>query len=104
MIFHTKIGILGEYLYEIHTLFILYLEGNHTLFGEKLYFICKFISGNTGLCFSMLSPFHHGSIVDECLPMSPSDSAHYAHTDLMGITMELWEILADGAIILHMIK
>ena len=47
MIFHKKIGILGEYLYEIHTLFILYLEGNHTFFGEKLYFICKFISGNT---------------------------------------------------------
>ena len=35
------------YLYVSHTLFILYLEGNHTLFGEKLYFICKFISGNT---------------------------------------------------------
>ena len=31
-----------------HTLFILYLEGNHTLFGEKLYFIWKFSSGNTG--------------------------------------------------------
>ena len=35
MIFHDKIGILGEYLYVSHTLFILYLESNHTLFGEK---------------------------------------------------------------------
>ena len=26
---------------------MLYLEGNHTLFGEKLYFIWKFTSGNT---------------------------------------------------------
>ena len=47
MIFHIKICILGEYLYVSHTLFILYLEGNHTLFGEKLYFIWKFSSGNT---------------------------------------------------------
>ena len=47
IIFHAKIGILVEYLYISHTLFILYLERNHTLFGEKLYFICKFISGNT---------------------------------------------------------
>ena len=39
MIFHAKIGVWGENLYASHTLFILYLEGNHTLFGEKLYFI-----------------------------------------------------------------
>ena len=45
--FSRKICILGEYLYVSHTLFILYLEGNHTLFGEKLYFIWKFSSGNT---------------------------------------------------------
>ena len=42
-----KLGIWGKYLYVNHTLFILYLEGNHTLFGEKLYFIWKFSSGNT---------------------------------------------------------
>ena len=42
-----KIGILSKYLYVSHTLFILYLEGNHTLFGEKLYFIWKISSGNT---------------------------------------------------------
>ena len=48
MLFHRKMFILGKYLYVSHTLFILYLEGNHTLFGEKLYFICKFSSGNTG--------------------------------------------------------
>ena len=36
MIFHAKIGALRENLYVSHTLFILYLEGNHTLFGEKL--------------------------------------------------------------------
>ena len=47
MIFHAKIGILGEYLYVSHTLFILFLEGNHTLFREKLYLIWKFSSGNT---------------------------------------------------------
>ena len=39
MLFHAKMGILGNYLYVSHTLFILYLEGNHTLFGDKLYFI-----------------------------------------------------------------
>ena len=39
MSFHTKIGVLGDNLYVSYTLFILYLEGNHTLFGEKLYFI-----------------------------------------------------------------
>ena len=39
MLFHAKIGIWGKNLYVSHTLFILYLEGNHTLFGEKLYFI-----------------------------------------------------------------
>ena len=47
IIFHAKIDILGKYLYVSHTLFILYLEENHTLFGEKLYFIWKFSSGNT---------------------------------------------------------
>ena len=53
MLFHAKIGILGKNLYVSHTLFILYLKGNHTLFGEKLYFIWKFNSGNTGMyeCF-----------------------------------------------------
>ena len=40
-------GILGKYLYVSDTLFILYIEGNHTLFGDKLYFIWKFGSGNT---------------------------------------------------------
>ena len=47
MIYHAKIEILGKNLYESHTLFILYSEGNHTLFEEKLYFIWKFSSGNT---------------------------------------------------------
>ena len=47
-IFHKKSGILGEYLYVSHTLFILYLESSHTLFGKKLNFIWKFSSGNTG--------------------------------------------------------
>ena len=47
MIFCQKNAIWGEYSYVKHTLFILYLEGNHTLFGEKLYFIWKFCSGNT---------------------------------------------------------
>ena len=51
MIFYTKIGILGEYLYVSHTLLILYLEGNHTLSGEKLYFIWKSSSGNTVCTF-----------------------------------------------------
>ena len=46
MIFHAKIGILLKYLNVDHTLFILYLEGNHTLFGEILDFIWKFRSGN----------------------------------------------------------
>ena len=36
MIFRKKKCYLGEYSYVKHTLFILYLEGNHTLFGEKL--------------------------------------------------------------------
>ena len=47
MIFCAKNDILEKYLYVNHTLFILYLEGNHTLFGEKFYLIWKFISGNT---------------------------------------------------------
>ena len=47
MLFYAKIGIWGKNFYVRHTLFILYLEGNHTLFGEKLYFIWKFSSGNT---------------------------------------------------------
>ena len=50
MIFHAKNGILRKYLYVYHTLFILYLEGNYTLFGEKLYFIWKFSNGNTEGC------------------------------------------------------
>ena len=50
MLFYAKMGILGKYLYVSDTLFILYLEGNHTLFGDKLYFIWKFSSGNTGQC------------------------------------------------------
>ena len=33
--FSCKKWYLGEYLYLSHTLFILYLERNHTLFGEK---------------------------------------------------------------------
>ena len=55
MIFRAKIGILEKYLYVFHTLFILYLEGNHTLFGEKIYFIWKFSSGNTA--FGLLTIF-----------------------------------------------
>ena len=47
MIFQAKIGILGKYLYVNRTLLKLYLDGNPTLFGEKLYFIWKFSSGNT---------------------------------------------------------
>ena len=47
MFFHAKIGILGKDLYVIHTLFILYFDGNRPLFGEKIYFIWKFSSGNT---------------------------------------------------------
>ena len=46
-IFHTIVVFFGECLYVSHTLYILYLESNHTLFGEKLYFIWKFSSGNT---------------------------------------------------------
>ena len=56
MLFHAKMGILGKYLYVSHTLFILYLEGNHTLFGDKLYFIWKFSSGNTGPDVKCLDP------------------------------------------------
>ena len=52
MIFHAKFGIWGKYLYVSHTLFILYLEGNDTLFGEKLYSIWKFSSGNTAIHLS----------------------------------------------------
>ena len=48
MIFHQKNCILRVYLYVSHTLLIL-LETNHTLFGEKLYFIWKFSSGNTAM-------------------------------------------------------
>ena len=48
MFFHAKIVISGKNLYVSHTLFILYFDGNRTLFGEKLYFIWKFSSGNTG--------------------------------------------------------
>ena len=47
MIFHAKLGIKGNYLYVSHTLFILYLEGNHTLYREKLYLIWQFSNGNT---------------------------------------------------------
>ena len=36
IIFHAKLGILGKYLIHVfHTLFILYFEGNHTIFGEN---------------------------------------------------------------------
>ena len=35
MSFHVNIGALGENSYVSHTLFILYLEGNHILFGEN---------------------------------------------------------------------
>ena len=55
MLFHAKIGILGKYFYVSHTLFILYLEGNHTLFREKLCFIWKFSCGNTD-CWSRTHP------------------------------------------------
>ena len=33
---------------------ILYLDEDHTLFGEKLYFIWKFISGNTGVMYHII--------------------------------------------------
>ena len=46
--FSRKIGIWGKYLYVSHTLCILYLERNRTLFVKKLYFIWKISSGNTG--------------------------------------------------------
>ena len=52
MFFHAKMGILGKNLYVIHTLFILYFNGNHTLFGEKLYFIWKFSSGKVSVSAS----------------------------------------------------
>ena len=42
-----KNGVLGKNLYVSNTLFIVYLEGNHTSFAEELYFIWKFSSGNT---------------------------------------------------------
>ena len=54
-----KNGILGKYLDVSHTLFILYLESNHTLFGEKLYSICKFSSGNTVIDYSIRLLFQH---------------------------------------------
>ena len=47
MILLAEICILGKYLYVSHILFILYLDGNHTLFAEKFYLIWKFSSGNT---------------------------------------------------------
>ena len=37
MLFHSKKYILGKYLYESHTLFIPYLEENHTLNRKKNY-------------------------------------------------------------------
>ena len=53
MIFHAKIDVLGrggwENLHVSHTLSILYLEGKHTLFKEKIYFIWKFSIGNTAI-------------------------------------------------------
>ena len=54
MIFHAKNGFWGKYLYVSHTFFILYLEGNQTLFGEKLYFIWKFSSGNTDIYIPLI--------------------------------------------------
>ena len=56
MTFQAKNCILGKYLYVCHTLFILYLKGNHTLFGEKLYSIWKFSSENTAPYSRMLYP------------------------------------------------
>ena len=50
MLFYSfsRKNVFGEkYLYVSHTLFILYLEGNHYLLGEKLYYFLKFSSGNT---------------------------------------------------------
>ena len=47
--FSRKKLCLGENLHVWYTLFILYLEGNHTLFKEKIYFILKFSSCNTAL-------------------------------------------------------
>ena len=35
MVFRQKNAIWGEYSYVKHTLFILYLEGNHALFGKN---------------------------------------------------------------------
>ena len=36
--------------------------------------------------------------------LKPSDGDHYSHTDLSHITAELYELLAESAIILHMSK
>ena len=48
--------------------FILYLEENHTLFREKLYFIWQFSSGNTVVAVLRLCPVHTNFfIVDEKL-------------------------------------
>ena len=66
MLFHAKIGVLGKYFYVSHPLFILYLEGNHTLFGEKWYFIWKFSSGKYKVSF-LLSLFDQIIIPDKTL-------------------------------------
>ena len=68
MFFHGKIFILGKYLYASHTLFILYLEGNHTLFGENLCFICKFSTGNTddGNAALIAVRSRLGGVITEC--------------------------------------
>ena len=73
MIFHTQSGILGKYSCVSHTLFILYLEGNLTLFGEKLYFIWKFSSGNTALRyipFLTSIKLKHGFAYKYCVDIS----------------------------------
>ena len=57
IIFHANL-VFGEYLYASHTLFLLYCEGNHTLFGEKLNSIWKFSSGNTETALGWLSGYH----------------------------------------------
>ena len=62
-----KLGVWGKYLYVNHTLFILYLEGNHTLFGEKLYFIWKFSSGNTTHCNSKTFMAIYLCFVNTCM-------------------------------------
>ena len=63
---------------------ILYLEGNHTLFGEKLYFIWKVSSGNTDNVMScgipVLGPLLHAGNVDSILKAMVNPNKQAEHT------------------------